>query len=271
MRQVALVGNQMEPAKTDTTDGRPGIRTIWGELAWQLGGQEAYGSSPTPTAPPQSRCVLRNCSPCIPRRDPHRRMGGVRTAIGELRAGCPPATSTPSSPLLRHSPKRPRPPREFRWSSIPASYDNRPDSSTSGDDVNDEEVGGEYGREALNRLKSIVGRTADHWLPANPQESFEIVRRRIFAAPDGATLAKISSIAKSLVDYYRRHSTEFPSEALEPAYIDRIKASYPIHPELFDRLYEDWSTLHCFQRTRGVLRMMNASSAPCGVVRTPGR
>ena len=32
--------------------------------------------------------------------------------------------------------------------------------------------------------------------------------------------------------------------------------SYPIHPEIFDRLYEDWSTLDKFQRTRGVLQYM---------------
>ena len=33
-------------------------------------------------------------------------------------------------------------------------------------------------------------------------------------------------------------------------------SSYPIHPEIFDRLYEDWSTLDKFQRTRGVLQYM---------------
>src|SRR5262249_3818035 len=32
----------------------------------------------------------------------------------------------------------------------------------------------------------------------------------------------------------------------------------PIHPEVFDRLYTDWSTLVKFQRTRGVLRLMAA-------------
>jgi len=35
-----------------------------------------------------------------------------------------------------------------------------------------------------------------------------------------------------------------------------MELSYPIHPELFDRLYQDWSTLDRFQRTRGVLRLM---------------
>ena len=37
-----------------------------------------------------------------------------------------------------------------------------------------------------------------------------------------------------------------------------MKAAYPIHPEVFDRLYNDWSTLVKFQRTRGVLRLMAA-------------
>ncbi len=35
-----------------------------------------------------------------------------------------------------------------------------------------------------------------------------------------------------------------------------MKACYPVHPEIFDRLYQDWSSNSNFQRTRGVLRMM---------------
>ena len=38
----------------------------------------------------------------------------------------------------------------------------------------------------------------------------------------------------------------------------RIRASYPLHPELLDRLYEDWSTLGRFQRTRGVLKLVSS-------------
>lgn len=36
------------------------------------------------------------------------------------------------------------------------------------------------------------------------------------------------------------------------------RAAYPIHPEVFDRLYRDWGSLPKFQRTRGVLRLMAA-------------
>jgi predicted AAA+ superfamily ATPase len=48
----------------------------------------------------------------------------------------------------------------------------------------------------------------------------------------------------------------FPAEAQEARYEERIAHAYPIHPEVFDRLYEDWSTLDKFQRTRGVLQYM---------------
>jgi uncharacterized protein len=37
------------------------------------------------------------------------------------------------------------------------------------------------------------------------------------------------------------------------------RAAYPIHPELFERLYNDWGSLDKFQRTRGVLRFMAAT------------
>ena len=63
-------------------------------------------------------------------------------------------------------------------------------------------------------------------------------------------------MARAYCDLYRNNTQEFPSECGETAYEDRIKAAYPIHPEVFERLYTDWSTLQNFQRTRGVLRLM---------------
>ena len=42
------------------------------------------------------------------------------------------------------------------------------------------------------------------------------------------------------------------------SYRRRLESAYPIHPELFDQLFDRWSTLEKFQRTRGVLRLMAA-------------
>ena len=55
---------------------------------------------------------------------------------------------------------------------------------------------------------------------------------------------------------YMENSSDFPYESKEVDYRERMISCYPIHPEIFDRLYDDWSTLEKFQRTRGVLRLM---------------
>ncbi len=65
-------------------------------------------------------------------------------------------------------------------------------------------------------------------------------------------------VARAFADLYRTQQQEFPPECRDADYEKRIRAAYPIHPEIFDRLYNDWSTLVKFQRTRGVLRLMAA-------------
>ena len=61
---------------------------------------------------------------------------------------------------------------------------------------------------------------------------------------------------KAFHDLYKKNPAEFPPEAKEGRYLDLLRLSYPIHPELFDRLSKDWASLDKFQRTRGVLRFM---------------
>ena len=46
--------------------------------------------------------------------------------------------------------------------------------------ASDIEIGGDRGKEALNRLKNAVGRVESPWRPASADESFQIVRRRLF-------------------------------------------------------------------------------------------
>ena len=139
--------------------------------------------------------------------------------------------------------------------SIPAS-----ESGDDGDKIavgNAEEVGGANGLEALKRLQNVVRRVADQWRPASSDEAYHIVKQRLFKQPDAAALASIGATARAYVEMYRKYTDDFPREARDSAYEDRIKRTYPIHPELFDTLYEEWSSLERFQRTRGVLRLMS--------------
>ena len=117
----------------------------------------------------------------------------------------------------------------------------------------------ERGREALDRLRNVVGRVESSWRPASAEEGFEIVRRRLFEPlADPAQFKDRDVVARAFADFYRMQHQEFPPECRDADYEKRIKAAYPIHPEIFDRLYTDWSTLVKFQRTRGVLRLMAA-------------
>jgi hypothetical protein len=55
---------------------------------------------------------------------------------------------------------------------------------------------------------------------------------------------------------YPANKADFPAEMRKSGYRDLLTCAYPIHPELFQRLYDDWITLPNFQRTRGVLRLL---------------
>ena len=67
-------------------------------------------------------------------------------------------------------------------------------------------------------------------------------------------------MARNFVDFYQSNAALFPRDAAKVSdeYEKRIRVSYPLHPELLDRLYEDWSTLERFQRTRGVLKLVSS-------------
>jgi len=69
-------------------------------------------------------------------------------------------------------------------------------------------------------------------------------------------LAARDSVCRAFASLYTDEGAKLPSETLEARYFDRLVSAYPIHPDVFDRIYEEWSTLEKFQRTRGVLKLM---------------
>jgi predicted AAA+ superfamily ATPase len=257
VRRVALVGNRIGTAEPSTKDGRPGIKTLWGELAWQLGGQDAYdlvaAADQARTPPGDSlQQLFETYGPCVILIDEWVAYARLLYGRQDLPAGTFEAQFSFAQTLTEVAKAVPG---VMVLVSIPASHDLVKEGSNRADDL---EVGGVRGQEALERLQQVVGRVAQHWRPASSNEAFEIVRRRLFEEPTAEGQRDRDVIAKALVKFYRDHASEFPREVVESAYEDEIKAAYPIHPELFKRLYEDWSTLERFQRTRGVLRLMSA-------------
>ncbi len=252
VRRAVLVGHRIPPGQPSVKDDGTVVQTLWGELAWQLGGAASFAlvadADRTRTNPGDAlRLVLKQAGPCLILIDEWVAYARVLYGDDTLPAGTFDTHFT-FAQILTEAARGAE--RALLVVSIPAS--------SSGDSVvgSDLEVGGAGGREALRRLRSVIGRVESSWRPATAEESFEIVRRRLFQPVDTAHLADRDATARVLGDLYRTQASEFPVECRDKAYVDKIKAAYPIHPELFARLYEDWSTLDRFQRTRGVLRLM---------------
>ena len=118
----------------------------------------------------------------------------------------------------------------------------------------DTELGkSEGGREVLQTIEHRFGRLQSIWTPVGAQESFEIVRRRLFN-PIYSEKSR-DKVCKAFSEMYGSKKI-FPSEAKSKQYAERLRACYPIHPQMFDLLYGKWATIENFQKTRGVLRLM---------------
>ena len=257
VRRVVLVGNKISPGNPVTKEDGTVVRTLWGELAYQLGGKEAFeriaADDQNATNPGDVlRELFRQYGPCLILIDEWVAYARQLHDQSDLPAGSF-ETQFSFAQVLTESARLAN--NCLLVISLPAS-DTSERPNVEPDDV---EVGGQRGREALDRLRNVVGRLESSWRPATAEEGFEIVRRRLFVPfSDPAQFRDRDVVARSFVELYRTQPQEFPAACRESDYEKRIKAAYPIHPEVFDRLYEDWSTLVKFQRTRGVLRLMAA-------------
>jgi predicted AAA+ superfamily ATPase len=242
---AVLVGTAFSAAEPTTKADGTMVNTLWGELAYQLGGPEGYAivaNSDRERVSPGARDLaelLRQCAPCLVLIDEW--VAYARNLFGkaDLPAGTYDSQISFAQALTEAAKQVPN---ALLLISVPQSTN---------------EIGGSNGEKALEGLRNVLQRVATEWRPANPNEGFEIVRRRLFEPilTDQAG-AHRDAVVRSFKEMYALNKNEFPAETREADYGDKLTASYPIHPELFQRLYDDWSTLPNFQRTRGVLRLL---------------
>lgn len=257
VRRVVLVGNKISPGSPVIKEDGTVVRTLWGELAWQLGGRQAFErlrlDDERATSPGDAlRNLFNEYGPCLVLIDEWVAYARQLHDQSDLPAGSF-ETQFSFAQALTESAKLAR--QCLLVISLPAS-DTAGSPHTHADDA---EVGGQRGREALDRLRNVIGRVESSWRPASAEEGFEIVRRRLFEPlVERSQFVDRDLVARTFYDMYRTQQQEFPPECREADYEKRLQAAYPIHPEVFDRLYTDWSTLAKFQRTRGVLRLMAA-------------
>ncbi|MBQ7625733.1 MAG: ATP-binding protein [Rhodocyclaceae bacterium] len=240
-RIAVLDGIQSSPNQPVMREGQA-IRTLWGDLAWQLGGAEGYalvaeadasGTSPGKAVLEQ---LLARSAPCVILID--ELVAYVRQfEDGKMLSGGSFDSNLSFVQALTEALKAV--PTAVMLASLPES---------------DKEAGSQRGVKALAALAHYFGRVQALWKPVGTEEAFEIVRRRLFK--NISDKAAMETVCRAFAAFYTANGADFPQETQESRYLERLISAYPIHPEVFDRLYEDWSSLDNFQRTRGVLKLM---------------
>ena len=235
-RVAVLDGTHLSTTdKTVTEETGDSLDTLWGQMAYQLGGQDAYeivgAAARRGTAPGGAQLdeLFVSVGPCV-------------VLIDELVAYVRNAGAAQDNIYT------------FVQALTQAARRNDGVALVVTLPESEAEAGGAGGAEALERLERLLGRIEAVWTPLETYEAFEVVRRRLFG--EVSDPAERDRTCKAFADMYGRSRSDYPREAAEQRYLERLKACYPIHPEIFDRLYADWSSIPQFQRTRGVLRML---------------
>ena len=247
---AVLVGTALDPTRKKNPANLPKytVNTIWGEMAYQLvtsaGRPDLYSlvsDSDRRGVSPGSKALkdlFDECGPCLILMDELVAYAKKIYGVDGLPAGSFDNFITFIQEITEAA-------RASKNSIVVASI---PES--------DIEIGGDAGKTALEAIEHTFGRMESIWKPVAANEGFEVVRRRLFLDckdPDARDM-----VCNSFSSMYQENASDFPMEAKEVEYRNRMVSCYPIHPEIFDRLYGDWATLERFQRTRGVLRLMAA-------------
>jgi predicted AAA+ superfamily ATPase len=240
-RVAVLDGNHLAPGQTRARNGQT-VRTLWGELAWQLGKEEGYAlvaeADANGTSPGKEvlQPLLAKYAPCVLLVDE------LVAYVRQFEGGKSLPGGTYDSNMsfiqaLTESVKQV--PNAILLASLPES---------------EVEAGSQTGVAALKALEKVFGRVQALWKPVATEEAFEIVRRRLFEPVTNP--AAQEAVCRAFAEAYKQEGAKLPTKTQEAHYHDRLMQAYPIHPEVFDRLYEDWSGIDGFQRTRGVLKLM---------------
>lgn len=242
-RVAVFTQNTVSVVDGHRTDDGITTHTLWGELAWQLGGREGYEmvrnadeQMIAPTAK-DIKPVIEGATPALILID--ELADYCAKASGKVIGGGTLFTQTNSfvqtlTEVVSSIPKT------VLICTLPASAR--------------EVAGSEIGQEILSALETRVVRVGSSVKPVDDEEIYEVVRRRLFDPNFDTTV--VEQVAKKYKDMYHNRRDSLPPEADRVAYIERIKKAYPFHPELIEMFRMRWGSDSRFQRTRGVLRLL---------------
>lgn len=240
---IAVFTNKTsDPAQGKYIDSTTTIRTIWGDLAWQLGGKEAYEiirkNDEQRTAPKGLfEKVLQLTKPAL-------------ILIDELADYCVSASAqhVGASNLSDQT-------ISFMQELTEAVAANNNCVCVVTLPASPQEVGNTtQAHTILNSLQRRVSRVGADTQPVADDEIYEVIRRRLFEELGNPDV--IEAAIDQYAELYRQYKGELPPNASRLEYKESLRKSYPFHPELIDVFRVRWASHHDFQRTRGVLRLL---------------
>ena len=114
----------------------------------------------------------------------------------------------------------------------------------------------------LQTVEHLAARKDQRREPVEGNEILNVIQRRLLARiPDPDTAGRVAESWRQVFTRMRRAYAQDEPERQQAeedglALRDRIKASYPFHPALIDLMRERWAAVPDFQRTRGALRFL---------------
>ena len=239
---IAVIGGTHESASTPRVVAGIETHTLWGKIAAQLGGYDYVRESDLDKRAPGYDALQRmfdECGPCLVLID-ELAAYGKKIYTGRDRP-------SDESFLNFHT---------FLQELTEAAKFSRNSLVVVAMPESGSEFGGDDDAvELMKVLDHVFERVQSVWKPVTALEGFRIVKRRLFDF-EGVDNSEIERTAEAFSRMYQSNTADFPAESRELGYKERIAENYPIHPEIFDRLYGEWSTLENFQRTRGVLQLL---------------
>ncbi|MBS1794111.1 MAG: DUF499 domain-containing protein [Acidobacteria bacterium] len=233
-----------DPANGRTTTDGLHIQTIWGELAYQLGGRESFEivrkNDEQLIAPAGLfKQVLEKSKPALILID---ELADYCVKASARKAGASTLADQTISFMQELTEAIAGTNNCVAIITLPASV---------------EEVGNTLqAQQILSSLEKRVRRVGADTKPVADEEIYEVIRRRLFE--DIGDPAQIENAASNYLQMFQEIWMEMPHHVTTTEYKEKIKKSYPFHPELIDVFRVRWASSHEFQRTRGVLRLLAA-------------
>lgn len=243
---AGMVGNEMDPAN-GLHHGSLTTRTLWGELAWQIGGEEAFKlvqASDVEGVAPGTPVIeqLVGDRPTLVMLDEFARYLRVAKAV---------STANKKSDLAEQS-------VAFLMALIEVAA-TRPNLVVVLTLADSQDAFSKETESVLVQFKEaqrISARQERVLTPTGETEIARIVTHRLFEFIDeGAGKATAEAYGEYLAQISEK-GVEVPANALTPSYRTELANAYPFNPELLRVLDKKTSTIPNFQRTRGALRLL---------------